>query len=105
MKSFDNKDCNVVISGGTQGLGFAIAKQLAFNGCKKIVLLGRDKQKGIKSSNEICEMQTDCFYKKCDVSIAEDCKEAIKYSIKKLGYVNGLVNSAAITSRGSIFDT
>ena len=105
MKSFDNKDCNVVISGGTQGLGFAIAKKLAFNGCKKIVLLGRDRQKGIKASNEICEMQTDCFYKKCDVSIAEDCKEAIKYSIKKLGYVNGLVNSAAITSRGSIFDT
>ena len=35
MKSFDNNVCNVVISGGTQGLGFAIAKQLAFNGCKK----------------------------------------------------------------------
>ena len=46
----DNKSNNVIITGGTQGLGLSVAKNLILNGCKNLLLLGRDEEKGIKAA-------------------------------------------------------
>ena len=35
-----NRSNNVIITGGTQGLGFSIAKELISNGCENILILG-----------------------------------------------------------------
>ena len=43
----NNKSNNVIITGGTQGLGLSIAKNLILNGCKNLLLLGRDEEKGL----------------------------------------------------------
>ena len=45
--NFDNKNNSVLITGGTQGLGFEIANQLIENGCSEIIIAGRNKKKGI----------------------------------------------------------
>ena len=45
--NFDNKNNSVLITGGTQGLGFEIANQLIENGCSEIIIVGRNKKKGI----------------------------------------------------------
>ena len=36
--NFDNKNNSVLITGGTQGLGFEIANQLIENGCSEIII-------------------------------------------------------------------
>ena len=41
--NFDNKNNSVLITGGTQGLGFEIANQLIENGCSEIIIAGRIK--------------------------------------------------------------
>ena len=49
----DNKSNNVIITGGTQGLGLSIAKNLILNGCKNLLLLGRDEEKGLKAAKHL----------------------------------------------------
>ena len=43
--NFDNKNNSVLITGGTQGLGFEIANQLIENGCCEIIIAGRNSRK------------------------------------------------------------
>lgn len=101
----NNKSNNVIITGGTQGLGLSIAKNLILNGCKNLLLLGRDEEKGLKAAKHLNNKEVNCIYKKCDVSVVEDCKNAFDYGVNKFGIVNSLINVAAVTTRGSILDT
>ena len=48
-----NRSNNVIITGGTQGLGFSIAKELISNGCENILILGRDQKKGSNASKQL----------------------------------------------------
>ena len=59
----DNKSNNVIITGGTQGLGLSIAKNLILNGCKNLLLLGRDEEKGLKAAKNLNNKEVNCIYK------------------------------------------
>ena len=100
-----NRSNNVIITGGTQGLGFSIAKELISNGCENILILGRDQKKGSNASKQLSKNGVNCIFRKCDVSIVDDCKTAFEYGVDNFGFINGLVNAAAITTRGTILDT
>ena len=41
-----NADTSAIITGGAQGLGLAVARQLVGEGCRRIALLGRSAEKG-----------------------------------------------------------
>jgi NAD(P)-dependent dehydrogenase (short-subunit alcohol dehydrogenase family) len=100
-----NAETRAVITGGSQGLGFAIARRLAEEGAKSIVISGRDAKKGIAAAGTISELGTPCIFVKADLSNADDCRRLIAKSIDQFGSVNALVNSAAETSRGTLLDT
>lgn len=100
-----NRSNNVIITGGTQGLGFSIAKELISNGCQNLLILGRDQKKGSNASKQLSKNGVNCLFRKCDVSIVDDCKTAFEYGVDNFGFINGLVNAAAITTRGTILDT
>ena len=101
----NNKNNNVIITGGTQGLGFSVAEALISNGCKNILLLGRNSGKGLRASEKLNINGVNCIFKKCDVSKVEDCNIAFEYGVERFGLINGLVNAAALTTRGTILDT
>ena len=42
----DNTATSAIITGGTQGLGFAVALALAASGCSRLTLAGRSADKG-----------------------------------------------------------
>ena len=48
----NNKNQSVIISGGTQGLGYAIAEALIGRGCKKLTITGRNEDKGMAAAKE-----------------------------------------------------
>jgi len=100
-----NSETRAVITGGSQGLGFAVAKRLAEEGAKSIVISGRDAKKGIPAAGAISELGTSCVFVKAELSNADDCRRLIDKSIDQFGSVNALVNSAAETSRGTLLDT
>src|SRR5690348_17059632 len=94
-----------VITGGTQGLGLAIAKRLATEGARGITISGRNTDKGENAAASIRSLGTDCLFVKADVSIADDCYRILGTALEHFGSVNGLVNSAASSDRGTLLDT
>lgn len=100
-----NSETRAVITGGTQGLGFAVARRLAEEGAKSIVISGRNFEKGEAAAEAISAMGTPCAFVKTELSKAEDAKRLITAAIDTFGSVNALVNSAAETGRGTLLDT
>lgn len=100
-----HRGTRAVITGGTQGLGLAIARRLAREGAEGIVISGRRAAIGEAAAAEIRALGTACHYVQADVGKAEDCARLMAEAIRVLGSVNALVNSAATTDRGTLTET
>jgi NAD(P)-dependent dehydrogenase (short-subunit alcohol dehydrogenase family) len=100
-----NRSTIAVITGGTQGLGLAIAKRLAQEGARGIVISGRNAEKGEGAAEDLRSGGINCLFVKADVSTANDCFRLVETALKHFGSVNGLVNSAGTADRGTLLDT
>lgn len=93
--NFENK--TAVITGGSRGIGLAIAKKLASNGANIAILYVGDESEGINAKNELSEYGTKVEQYFCDVSDFEASKEVIDKVIEEFGGVDFLINNAGIT--------
>ena len=100
-----NRSTIAIITGGTQGLGLAIATRLAREGAPGMVISGRNAEKGEGAAEKLRSIGTDCLFVKADVSTANDCYRLVETALKRFGNVNGLVNSAGLADRGTLLDT
>jgi NAD(P)-dependent dehydrogenase (short-subunit alcohol dehydrogenase family) len=100
-----NRTTIAMITGGTQGLGLAIAKRLAREGARGIAISGRNSEKGQHAAESVRALGTDCLFVQTDVSIADDCSRLVNATLEHFGSINGLVNSAAASDRGTLLDT
>jgi NAD(P)-dependent dehydrogenase (short-subunit alcohol dehydrogenase family) len=105
MSLMRHSETRAVITGGSQGLGFAIAKRLAEEGAKSIVISGRNVEKGEAAARRLQALGTEAVFVAAELSNAGDCKRLIDAALERFGSVNALVNSAAETSRGTLLDT
>nr|WP_315241107.1 SDR family NAD(P)-dependent oxidoreductase [uncultured Albidiferax sp.] len=95
-----------IVTGGTQGLGAAIAQLLAERGALGIVLCGRNRAKGEAQAHKIAEASgAQTLYVQADLGQVEDCRHIVAQADAKFGRVDILVNAAGLTDRGSILDT
>ena len=95
----------IIVTGGTQGLGKGIALHLADCGAQGIVICGRNRENGEASAGEIRDIGCTCEFVQADLTIEADCREVVRVCDEKLGRVQGLVNAAGLTDRGTIDDT
>lgn len=100
-----NADTSVIISGGAQGLGLAVARQLAGEGCRKITLTGRSEEKGRAAVAELKQLGADAIFLASDLADPHACLASVEAAIKHHGSINALVNSGASTARGSLVET
>lgn len=95
-----------VVTGGTQGLGAAIAKLFAERGAAGIVICGRNAAKGEAKAAEIASVDgCKVIYSQADLGKVDDCRAVIAACDTAFGRIDVLVNAAAITDRGTILDT
>jgi NAD(P)-dependent dehydrogenase (short-subunit alcohol dehydrogenase family) len=94
----------VLVSGGTQGLGAGIAKAAALNGAD-VVITGRRPEVGARVVTEIARVGGHAQFVACDVAEVAQCRTAVQQTVERFGRVDGLVNSAGLTTRGSLLDT
>lgn len=94
-----------VITGSTQGLGADTARLFAERGAAGIITCGRNQTKGEAVASEISAGGCPTHYVQADLSQVEDCRKVIAAADQRFGKIHALVNSAAITDRGTILDT
>jgi NAD(P)-dependent dehydrogenase (short-subunit alcohol dehydrogenase family) len=94
----------VVVTGSTQGVGLAIAQAIAHAGAQGLVLTGRDTAKGEAAAAEVERSGAPALFVAADLEQASAPDAIFDAALKRFGHVNGLVNSAALTDRGSIVD-
>ncbi|MFD0915176.1 SDR family oxidoreductase [Pseudahrensia aquimaris] len=100
-----NADTTTIITGGTQGLGFAVAEQLMVEGATRFALAARSEDKGEAAAGELRKRGADAIFIPADMAVVEDCTAMVEKAVAHFGTVNGLVNAAANTERGTLLNT
>lgn len=103
MSQVDNRI--VIATGGTQGIGAATARLAAERGAGGVVICGRQRDKGEAVVQDIKQRGCDALYIPADLARPDDCHNVVQRCIDHFGRVDGLVNAAADTRRGSLHDT
>lgn len=95
-----------VITGGTQGLGAAIARLFARAGAAGIVIVGRGVDKGQALARFITdETAVPVEMVAADLGNIDDVRGIIPAADRRFGRVDILVNAAGLTDRGNLLNT
>jgi NAD(P)-dependent dehydrogenase (short-subunit alcohol dehydrogenase family) len=93
---------NILITGGSSGIGLAIAEKLAAENEFNIVSLSRSNEK-IKRALKLKPSLHDYVdFITGDVSSESDCERVRKYLEEKYGVLHGLINNAGILTKGGM---
>ena len=86
----------IVVTGAARGIGAAIARQAADSGAAALVLTDRDPVPG----DWPCPVETVV----ADLALPEGPPAVIAAALARFGRIDGLVNAAGLTARGSFED-
>lgn len=103
LSLFNLSSKRALITGGTQGIGFAIAKGLGEAGAS-LVINARNSEKLSQCIQELQALGIDAAGALFDVTNAESVKEAINHIETHIGPIDILVNNAGIIRRAPAED-
>ena len=101
--SFDGKVG--VITGGTQGLGFATAALMKARGASGLVIIGRSAAKGEAAASELDGDGCRALFVSADLGDDAAVDRVIDVLDSEFGTVHAFVNCAAATWRGTVWNT
>ena len=88
---------NVLITGSAQGIGRAIARELAQNGYNIIINYLSSQEKALKLQESLInEFGIECLAIRADVSTEDEVDRMVSEIEEKLGGVDILINNAAV---------
>lgn len=96
-----NKYQTALVTGGTRGIGFAVAEALLKKGMK--VLICGTTEEGVKKAvNELKQSHPAIEGRVCDIRRHEQVKELVQEAIRLYGRLDVLVNNAGIGRFSSV---
>ena len=95
----------ILISGGTRGLGAGIARAAAADGAAGIMITGRDRAAGEALAGELAGNGTDIRFHAVDLADPLAAAGSVSAAVASYGRIDCVVNSAGITTRGTLLDT
>lgn len=98
-KTVDMHGQVVLITGGSRGLGLAIAEEFALQGAR-IVVSARDEQKLERARQQLADQGAEVLAVPCDVTQREQVQHMVEQATTHYGRVDILVNNAGIITVG-----
>jgi NAD(P)-dependent dehydrogenase (short-subunit alcohol dehydrogenase family) len=94
----------VLVSGGSQGVGAAVARAAAREGAV-VAITGRRPEPGEALARQLTDHGAKVIYVRTDVADVAQARESVAAVIGAFGRVDCLVNCAGLTARGTLLDT
>ncbi|HSV88906.1 MAG TPA: SDR family oxidoreductase [Bacteroidales bacterium] len=95
---------NILITGGSSGIGLAIARQLANEGGWNIVSISRSPDKVKSAIARYPVLKDSVEFINGNVGSPDECGPIAKYLFDKYKVLHGLVNNAGMLTSGGIHD-
>jgi NAD(P)-dependent dehydrogenase (short-subunit alcohol dehydrogenase family) len=95
----------LLLSGASRGVGECVARLAVARGAAGLALVGRDTKTGDKLAGELSSLGTKTIFITADLGKSDEPKRIVNIVNETFGVVHGLLNSAAETSRGSVWNT
>jgi len=92
-----------LITGGSSGIGLAVARQIGEAG-GKVILVARGIEKLEEAKKEVEELGGTAYIYSCNLSDTEACKELVETVLKEHGPIDVLINNAGRSIRRSVND-
>ncbi|MGY3205616.1 SDR family oxidoreductase [Streptomyces sp. TE5632] len=94
----------VLVNGGSQGVGAAVARAAVREGAA-VAVTGRRPDPGEALVTELTAAGGEAMFVRADLADAEQAKGSVTQVVRAHGRVDCLVNSAGLTARGTLLDT
>ncbi len=94
-----------LVTGSTQGIGEAVNDLFVAEGAAGVVVTGRSRERGEAVCSRYRESGCDAIFVQADLADTAACRGLVADADAHFGRVDVLVNSAALTYRGTIVDT
>jgi NAD(P)-dependent dehydrogenase (short-subunit alcohol dehydrogenase family) len=105
MIRLDLRGKTIIITGGSQGIGEGIARAAAVAGAAGLCLHGRNATRGRKVAEELTALGCQAEFVAGDLGDPAACRALAAVAERRFGRIDGLVNAAGLTDRGTIDDT
>lgn len=101
MSKFSFRDKCALITGGSRGLGFLIAKELCRHGAN-VALLARDVEELKHAKTELEKGGGKVLALQCDLQIRSHIDFAVQQTLERFGKIDILINNAGIIEVGPL---
>ena len=95
----------LLLSGASRGVGECVARLAVERGAAGLALVGRDTKTGEALAKELTSLGTKTIFISADLAKPDEPARIVETVDKTFGVMHGLLNSAAETSRGSVWNT
>jgi NAD(P)-dependent dehydrogenase (short-subunit alcohol dehydrogenase family) len=102
IKLFDLTNKTAIVTGGSKGLGLAMAEGLASAGANLVIISRNEKEGKAAAEKIIKEYKTKAIAISATVTSEEEIQKAVATTIKEFGSIDILINNAGINIRGPI---
>jgi len=90
-----------LVTGGTSGIGLAIAERFLAEGAS-VVVTGRDGELGARAASQLGARAWFC---RADAAVAGEVDASVAFAVERLGGLDVLVNNAGIGVEARLIDT
>lgn len=98
------KDKVIIVTGASSGIGASLVRELAERG-SKVVLAARTESRLKLIVNELDDSGLTAACLVTDVSIEEDCRKLVEFTVRKFGTIDILINNAGISMKALFHQT